>query len=67
MTTGQLRLLYRPEEAAGLLAISRTRVYELIARGELASLKIGPSRRITREAIDDFIARMAQNTQTAGH
>ena len=50
-------LVYRAEEVARLLSIGRTRVYELIGTGQLASIKIGRSRRVTPAALDDFLAR----------
>lgn len=53
------RLLYRPEEAAGMLAISRTQLYELLRAGEIVSLKIGGRRRITPAALEDYIRRQA--------
>jgi excisionase family DNA binding protein len=53
------RLLYRVEEAAGMLAVGRDKVYRLIATGELESVKIGGSRRITRAAIEKYLARLA--------
>jgi len=40
------RLLLRPAEAAELLSISRTRAYEMIARGELPSVRLGASVRV---------------------
>jgi excisionase family DNA binding protein len=43
--------LLRPAEAAKLLGLSRSRVYELIACGELPSLTIGASRRIRRDEL----------------
>jgi excisionase family DNA binding protein len=54
-TTGE-RLLFRPEEAAQRLGIGRTKVYELMARGELRSVKIGAARRISATALADFVA-----------
>jgi excisionase family DNA binding protein len=54
------RLLYRPIEAAALLSVSRSRIYELLASGELASVAIGRSRRIPAEALRDLIARLSQ-------
>jgi excisionase family DNA binding protein len=53
------QLLYRPREAAAILAIGTSRVYELIAAGELPSLKIGGSRRITRSALEAYVTRLA--------
>jgi excisionase family DNA binding protein len=55
------QLLYRPEEAAEALSLSRATVYELIASGDLASVKIGRSRRITRDALEHYVARLESN------
>lgn len=49
-------ILLSAEQAAALLAINRSTVYELLARGELVSFKIGRRRLISRSAIDQFIA-----------
>jgi excisionase family DNA binding protein len=48
------KLLYDPREAAGLLSISRTKVYELMASGQLLSIRIGRSRRIPAEELRRF-------------
>ncbi|MGI8643270.1 MAG: helix-turn-helix domain-containing protein [Thermomicrobiales bacterium] len=48
-------LLIRPETAARLLSISRSRLYELLASGEIPSLTIGHSRRIPRDALLTWI------------
>ncbi len=52
------KLLLKVEEAAHLLSLSRKTIYDLMRRGELASLKIGGSRRIPLTALHDFIARL---------
>jgi excisionase family DNA binding protein len=48
---------FTPLEVAELLGISRTWVYELCNQGELVSFHIGRARRITRDSIEDYIAR----------
>ena len=48
--------LWRPEEVAELLSISRTKVYDLMRSGRLKALKIDGSRRITDDAVDAFLA-----------
>lgn len=53
---GADKLLLKPEEAARLLSIGRSSVYELIGTGEIVSFKIGNLRRIPRGALDDYIA-----------
>jgi len=59
-------LLYKVADAARLLAIGESVVYELIARGELDSLKIGHSRRIERAAIERYIARAELRDRDVG-
>ncbi len=51
------RVLYRVEEAAEMLAISRTKAYELIAAGKLPSVRLGGSRRISKADMDALIAQ----------
>ena len=59
------QLLYRPEEAAEALSVSRATVYELMAAGTLASVKIGRSRRVTREALEQFVASLGASAGAA--
>jgi excisionase family DNA binding protein len=40
------KLLLRPTEAASALGVSRARLYQLLASGEINSVKIGASRRV---------------------
>jgi excisionase family DNA binding protein len=47
-------------EAARELGIGRSLLYELLAAGALRSAKIGRRRLIPRDAIDEFIASLAQ-------
>jgi len=49
-------LLQKPEESAKILSIGRSKVYELMGTGELASVRIGACRRIPVEALSDFVA-----------
>ena len=44
-------------EVADFLRISRSRLYELMDRGELIYLKLGRSRRIPRRAVIELAAR----------
>jgi excisionase family DNA binding protein len=48
-------LLVTPEEAAELLSIGRTKLYELMADGTLPSVRIGKSRRVPRRALDELV------------
>ncbi|WP_035931936.1 MULTISPECIES: helix-turn-helix domain-containing protein [Pseudofrankia] len=47
-----------PAEAAELLGLGRSTVYELLASGELESICIGRARRIPRDALDSYVARL---------
>jgi excisionase family DNA binding protein len=58
-TTTTLPILYRPTEVASLLGISRSQIYVLMNRGELASLHVGRCRRISHKHIDEFIDNLA--------
>ncbi|WP_433081612.1 helix-turn-helix domain-containing protein [Dactylosporangium sp. CA-052675] len=57
----QARLL-RVEDAARLLNIGRSAVYDLIRSRRLRSVKIGASRRVPREAIDEVSAQLIEET-----
>lgn len=52
----EVRLVYRVEEAAQILALSRSTIYELLASGELKGIKIGRSSRITASELDRYVA-----------
>ena len=51
------RLLLRPEEGAEALGLSRARLYELMADGELKSIKVGRCRRIPLAELESWVAR----------
>jgi len=50
------KLLLRPVEAAEAIGISRSKIYELLASGELPSVRIGASVRVPVEALRAWIA-----------
>lgn len=52
------KLLLSPEDVAEALTISRTRVYEILAAGEIFSVKLGKARRIPRESLAEYIDRL---------
>ena len=54
------RLAYGPAEAAHLLGVSRAMLYELMTRGEIASLKIGSRRLIRHETLVGYLDRVEQ-------
>ncbi|WP_433227955.1 helix-turn-helix domain-containing protein [Actinomadura formosensis] len=49
------KLLLTVPEAAKALAISRSKLYELLASGVLRSVRIDGSRRIPLNALNDYI------------
>ena len=56
-------LFVKAEEAATVLRIGRSRTFELLKSGELASVKVGRSRLIPVQAIEDYARRLlAGNT-----
>ena len=59
-------LLYRPAEAAEALRVSRSKVYELMNKGEIPSVRVGAVRRVPVEALRQLIrARVADRMR--GH
>ena len=54
-TESENRLMLRVNEAAEVLGIGRTTVYELVAKGELPTVRIGRSVRIPISAIEAWV------------
>jgi len=52
--------LLRPHEAAHVLGISRSKVYELIRAGRLRAVKLDGSRRVPGEAVEELIAQLTK-------
>jgi excisionase family DNA binding protein len=52
------RLLLTVPEAAEALAISRSKLYELLASGAIISVRIDGSRRIPLTALEEYVARL---------
>lgn len=50
------KLLYTIEESSELLSLSRAQLYRLIDRGELSTVTIGASRRITVAQLEAYIS-----------
>jgi excisionase family DNA binding protein len=49
-------------EAARRIGMGRTKLYEYVASGEIASVKIGRLRRIPAEAVGEFLASRLKPT-----
>jgi excisionase family DNA binding protein len=53
--------LLKVPEVAFRLGISRAKVYELLAAGELRSVRLAGSRRVRSVDLDDFIAGLDES------
>jgi excisionase family DNA binding protein len=58
------RLLLTVPEAAQALAISRSKLYELIAAGLVRSVRIDGSRRVPVEALETYVAHLLDKEET---
>ena len=56
------RLLLRPTEAADLIGVGRSKIYELIAKGDVPSIRIGSSVRVPLDGLRDWIAARVRLT-----
>lgn len=52
------RLLLRPEEAAHLLGIGRSRIYALLASGQVPSVRVGRSVRVPVDALQQWLSEL---------
>jgi excisionase family DNA binding protein len=59
------QLLLRPEEVAECLNIGRSKVYELMRAGDLESVQIGTCRRVTRAAVERYVASLPTEMATS--
>ena len=58
------QLLLTPEHAAELLAVGRTKLYELLRTGALESVHIGAARRIPASALTAYVEQLRQEERT---
>jgi excisionase family DNA binding protein len=54
------RLAYRVKEAADVLAISRSRFYELVAAGQIKVLKDGTRTLVRKSELEGYLDRLQQ-------
>jgi len=59
------RLLLTVPEAAEALAISRSKLYELLTAGAVASIRIDGSRRIPLTALEEYISKLLAERNAA--
>jgi excisionase family DNA binding protein len=58
------RLLLTVPEAAEALAISRSKLYELLAAGLVRSVRIDGSRRVPVKALETYVTRLLDQEET---
>jgi excisionase family DNA binding protein len=63
-TTSAPQQLLKVAEVCERLRMGKSKVFEFIATGELESLKIDGARRVTEQAVDDFIKRRQAEAKT---
>ena len=57
------QLLYKAEEVAAILGVSRSTVYNLIKEGKIQTVRLGPQLvRISRTEIDRYVANLEETT-----
>lgn len=56
------RLLLTVEEAAQMLGVGRTTLFGLLQSGQLASVRIGAARRVSVQAIEEFVDQLTERT-----
>lgn len=56
-TVAVIPIRMRPKHACAYLGMSMSKLYELLALGEIDSYTEGRARYITREALDDYARR----------
>lgn len=61
------KLLLTVEEAAQQLSVGRPKMYQLVMRGEVLSIKIGASRRIPATAVQEYVQRLCDTAETELH
>ena len=66
--TTSARLMVRPllvsvDEAAGMLGIGRTTLYELIRRGDVRPIRIGRCVRIPQRELEAFVERLVGDSR----
>jgi excisionase family DNA binding protein len=57
------KVLLSVEEAASVMSLGRSFVYNLVMRREIASIKVGRMRRIPVIALQDFVSRQLMLTE----
>ena len=53
-------VLYSIEDVIARTSLGRSKIYELLASGELGSVKVGRRRLIPATSLDEFVERLRQ-------
>jgi excisionase family DNA binding protein len=59
------KLLLTAEEAADVLSIGRSKLYTLLATGDVPSVRIGSCRRIPWSALIEYVERLTDGRPAA--
>jgi excisionase family DNA binding protein len=59
------KLLLTPADAAHMIGIGRSKMYELLAAGAVKSVKIGALRRVPVAALEEYVAALVEQTEGA--
>ncbi|MBE2997247.1 helix-turn-helix domain-containing protein [Nocardiopsis sp. HNM0947] len=59
------KVAYSVDEAAQALSLGRTTVKQLIATGDLPSVRVGRRRLIPRSALETYVHRLLQDQEPA--
>lgn len=57
MTTQLNPICVRVNDAANMIGVGRTKLYEMIAKGEVEAVKLGKATRITTASLHDLVRR----------
>ena len=60
--SGVEKLLLSPEEAAEILGVTRSTIYDLMRMRILASIKIGRRRLVPVQACEEMVRRMVEES-----
>jgi excisionase family DNA binding protein len=58
------KLLLSVEEAAILMSLGRSALYDLLMRNEIVSIKVGRTRRVPLAALHEYIQRQLDELKT---
>jgi excisionase family DNA binding protein len=60
------KVLLSVEEAASVMSLGRSFIYDLVMRGEIASIKVGRTRRIPVMALQEFVNKQLMLNEREG-